>query len=171
MPFRRYGTSSLLAITPAMSRWAQWGAVTNSFRNAAAVHAPPALQEGERRIISKATPPAQTLGCRLQGQGVRDGTTLPAVLPNVTQVCERAICYLFCVMFKKRHSPYPVPCHDAGLKKKRWLSACFCLFLCVVCRFFLSLPFFKLHLQAPALCMFYPCLALITLSKIFYGPK
>lgn len=43
IPFLRYGTSSLLVMTPAMSRWAQWSAVTNSLRKAAAVQAPPEL--------------------------------------------------------------------------------------------------------------------------------
>lgn len=42
---------------------------------------------------------------------------LPAVLSNVTHICKRTVCDLFCVMLKKRHPPNSVPCQNTGLKK------------------------------------------------------
>lgn len=119
-----------------MSRWAQWGAVTNSLRNAAAVHAPPELQQIQFNYIqvnkamsiflnkkSRLGYPCTKNGAlccsdvwsRSCGRSLSAARYLPAVLADVVEVSQLAVNHLFGVVLEQRHPPHSVTCHNTSL--------------------------------------------------------
>lgn len=66
-------------MTPAISRWAQWGEVTNSLRNAAAVHAPPDLK--------RTSPSKQIHTDNTQMREVNENTTCIEHVDDLDLIC------------------------------------------------------------------------------------
>lgn len=107
-----------------MSRWAQWGAVTNSLRNAAAVQAPPELERKSAKSnagrLSQKTDYSATQMDLAQAERelwcVVVVRYVPAVLADVVEISQLAVSHLFGVVLEKRHPPHSVTCCNTSLR-------------------------------------------------------